>query len=322
MAILASCNRKQGPVTLSGYAQGTTFVVRYFGTADSTAIVNGIDSIFNLIDHTVSLYDSNSILVKVNRNEPVTLNPFFITLFNRSMEISKETGGAFDITVGPLVKAYGFYRKNQQPLDETRIDSLRKRVGYDKVALDSGRLVKQDPGALLDFNAIAQGYTVDLVASLLEFHGIRNYIVEIGGEVRVSGNKPDGAPWVVGIEKPASSDSAAQEVKQKIALAGLSVATSGNSRKFFVRDGVKYSHTIDPQTGSPVCHSLLSVTVIASDCMTADAYATACMVMGMEKALAFLARHPGTEGYFIYSSPSGEIKEHYTPGFGKFMLKD
>jgi thiamine biosynthesis lipoprotein len=320
LAIFASCERKPEPVTFTGFTQGTTFVVRYFGNPDSSAVAAGIDSVFRLVNETASLYDSASIISKVNRNEPVALNPVFERLFRRSAEISLETGGAFDITVGPLVRAYGFYRKNKLPVDDSKIDSLRRLVGYVKVALQDGRVVKEDPGVMIDFNAIAQGYTVDLVAEFLEGMGLHDYLVEIGGEVRASGSKPGGEPWVVGIEQPAPNDSAAQVVQQKISLADRSAATSGNARKYFVRDGIKYSHTIDPHTGAPVHHSLLSVTVIASDCMTADAYATACMVMGLDKALQFIDSRPGTEAYFIYSDPSGEVKADFTPGFRKFLL--
>ncbi|NCA75461.1 MAG: FAD:protein FMN transferase [Alphaproteobacteria bacterium] len=321
LAIVVSCERKQEPVTFTGFTQGTTFVVRYFGNPDSSAVAAGIDSVFRLINETASLYDSASIISKINRNEPVGLNPVFERLFKRSAEISAETEGTFDITVGPLVKAYGFYRKKQLPVDGSKIDSLRRLVGYTKVALKDGRVVKKDPGVMIDFNAIAQGYTVDLVAEFLEGMGLHDYLVEIGGEVRASGAKPGGDPWVVGIEQPAPNDSAAQVVQQKLRLDNRSAATSGNARKFFVRNGIKYSHTIDPQTGSPVHHSLLSVTVLASDCMTADAYATACMVMGLEKALKFINGHPGTDAYFIYSDPSGHLKVQSTPGFSKLCIE-
>lgn len=321
LTIFVSCERKKEPVTFTGFTQGTTFVVRYFGHADSSIVAAGIDSVFRLVNKTASLYDSASIISKVNRNEPVSLNPVFERLFRRSAEISDETGGAFDITVGPLVKAYGFYRKNQLPVDASRIDSLRRLVGYTKLALQDGRVVKADPAVMIDFNAIAQGYTVDLVAEFLEGMGLHDYLVEIGGEVRASGAKPGGDPWVVGIEQPAPNDSAAQVVQQKISLTDRSAATSGNARKFFIRDGIKYSHTIDPHTGAPVHHSLLSVTVIATDCMTADAYATACMVMGLDKSVQFIASHPGTEAYFIYSDPSGGVKVQFTPGFSKLCIE-
>ena len=321
IVILASCKKSAEPVTLTGFTQGTTFVVRYFGAADSVIIEQGIDSIFKIVNETASLYDSNSMISKVNRDEPVDLNDMFIHLFNRSMEISDETGGAFDITVGQLVRGWGFYRKNKLEVDSSKIDSLRNLTGYRLVHIDKGRLVKPGPGLMIDFNAIAQGYTVDLIAHLLEKNGIHNYLAEIGGEVRTAGMKPGNEPWVVGIERPAPNDSAEQEVGQKIGLSGQSAATSGNSRKFFIRDGVKYAHTIDPQTGYPVHHSLLSVTVIAGDCMTADAYATACMVMGKERAVEFILQHPGTEAYFIYSAPSGENAVYYTRGFKKYLLE-
>lgn len=315
-----SCkNQRVNPVTFTGYTQGTTYNIRYYGGSDSLAIFRQIDSVFRLMNQTASLYDSGSMINRVNNDENIEVNTLFSMLLARSLEISAETGGAFDPTVGPLVRAWGFYRKKGIDLPANVVDSLKRLIGYQNVKMEGNRVVRKFPEVRLDFNAIAQGFTVDLVAGLFERHGITNYLVEIGGEVRSSGTKAGGIPWIVGIERPSPNDSAGQEVQLKITLNGMSAATSGNYRKYFIQDGRKYSHTIDPATGYPVQHNLLSVTVIAGDCMTADAYATACMVMGIERSLVFLKARPGTEAYFIYHDAKGYLAFASTPGFDQYL---
>lgn len=318
----SGCSQEPRPVVYSGFVQGTTFNIRYFGNRDSLALTNGIDSVFRLMDATASLYDSGSIVTRLNRNEPVGLNQLFVRLFRSSEMISERTEGAFDITVGPLVRAWGFYRKQGKEPSKTLIDSIKSFIGYRKVALTDSGIVKEDPRIMLDFNAIAQGLTVDLVAEYLDQQGIENYLVEIGGEVRTKGLRGKREPWRIGIERPSSSDSAAQEVGITISLSGRSVATSGNYRKYFIRDGRKFSHTIDPARGAPVEHNLLSVSVVAGDCATADALATACMVMGPEKAKHFLKDYPGVEGFFIYSDESGALQTFHTAGFENYMSNE
>jgi FAD:protein FMN transferase len=315
-----SCkNQRISPVTFTGYVQGTTYNIRYYGGSDSLAIFRQIDSVFRLMNQTASLYDSGSMINRVNNNEDIEVNALFGKLIGRSLEIAAETGGAFDPTVGPLVRGWGFYRKKGMDLPAGAVDSLRRLTGYQHVTMEGNRIVRKFPEIRLDFNAIAQGFTVDLVAELFEKHGVTNYLVEIGGEVRAAGTKFGDVPWIVGIERPSENDSAGQEVQLKISLNGMSAATSGNYRKYFIREGKKYSHTIDPATGYPVQHNLLSVTVIARDCMTADAYATACMVMGVERSLVFLKAHPGTEAYFIYHDPNGNLAFASTPGFDQYL---
>jgi thiamine biosynthesis lipoprotein len=319
-AFTAACkNQRVTPVIYTGYVQGTTYNIRYYGGSDSLAIFRQIDSVFLLMNQTASLYDSGSMINRVNNNEDIEVNAIFATLTARSLEIAAETGGAFDPTVGPLVRAWGFYRKKGMDLPAGAVDSLRRLTGFQQVTMEGNRVVRKFPEIRLDFNAIAQGFTVDLVAGLFEKHGVTSYLVEIGGEVRAAGTKAGDVPWIVGIERPSENDSAEQVVQQRISLNGMSAATSGNYRKFFIRGGRKYSHTIDPATGYPVQHNLLSVTVIAGDCMTADAYATACMVMGVERSLVFLKAHPGTEAYFIYHDASGNMAFASTPGFDRYL---
>ncbi|RPH28878.1 MAG: FAD:protein FMN transferase [Bacteroidales bacterium] len=318
VSILFSCNPKKEMITYEGFTQGTTFSIKYFASVDSVFILNkGIDSIFSEINHTASTYDKNSIISKVNSNQDIELNYDFIKLFNKSIEVSDSTNGCFDITVGDLVRKWGFGFKNNKMPTEFQVDSLMKSVGYKNLSINNNRLVKKLPETKIDFNAIAQGYTVDLVAEYFLNNNCTNFIVEIGGEVRANGSKQVDNPWIVGIEKPAPTDSSTQAIQLKIELNNKSISTSGNYRKYFVKDGVKYSHTIDPKTGYPVHHSLLSVSIIADDCTTADAYATAFMVMGIDRAKEFLKDHPKIEAYFIYVDSANNNKVYYTPNFLK-----
>jgi len=302
-------------ITYRGFAQGTTFSIKFFASTDSVMLKDGIDSILSDINHTASTYDAISIISKVNLNEEVELNYDFIKIFNKSKEVSDSSNGSFDITVGELVRRWGFGFKNKSLPTEQEVDSLLEFVGYKNLTLKENKLIKKYSETKIDFNAIAQGYTVDLVAEYFLKKSCADFIVEIGGEVRANGTKNDKKPWVVGIEKPAPNDSSEQAIQLKIALNNQSISTSGNYRKYFIKDGIKFSHTIDPKTGYPVHHSLLSVSIIADDCTTADAYATAFMVMGIEKSKEFVKNHPRIEAYFIYSDSTNTNQIYYTPNF-------
>ena len=265
----------------------------------------------------MSLWDSTSLISRINRNENVKVDSHFTNVFRRSMEISYLTAGAFDVTVSPLVRAWGFsYKKGLPVPDSTSVDSILQFIHFEKVKLHEGFVVKDDPRLELDFNAIAQGYTVDLISEFLESKKINDYLVELGGEVRAKGLNPRDSVWVIGIDKP-NPHSIEHNLQTAVHLDNKSLATSGNYRKFIEKDGKKYSHVIDPHTGFPAEHPLLSVSVIADDCMTADALATAFMVLGLERSFVRLNSLP-VEAYFIYADPnSGEILTESTPGFGK-----
>lgn len=250
----------------------------------------------------MSTYLPVSIISRINQNDSnVLVDDLFKNVFMKSIEVSEMTGGKFDVTVGPLVNAWGFGVNKRVPIDSARVDSLRTLVGYRMVSLQGNRLVKQKPGTLLDFNAIAQGYSVDVIADYLERQGIHNYLVELGGELKAKGKKNDG-PWKVGIDMPSEIETQGRPLKAVITLNDKALSTSGNYRKFYVENGQKYAHTIDPATGFPAKQNLLSATVIAADCITADAYATAFMVMGLQKARQFLKDNKSLEleVYFIY----------------------
>jgi FAD:protein FMN transferase len=326
VAFACTDNAKKNLITYKGTVQGSFFQVKFYAGADSASLINAIDSLFNVIDQTASIYDSTSLISKVNDNLDPELNIHFVKLFNKSQEVSQATDGCFDITVGPLVKAWGFWKKKGMDLNQKQVDSLRTFVGYHKVRLvnteNGSHILKEHPETMLDFNAIAQGYTADVVADYFNNKQITDYLIEIGGEVRASGTKDGKINWVVGIEKPALNSDAEQVIQEKVELKNKSMATSGNYRKYFIKDGIKYSHTINPATGYPVNHSLLSVTVMADDCSTADAYATAFMVMGLDKAKEFLKSQKGLEACYIYADSSGNYKEYITDEFQKSILKD
>lgn len=298
-----SCNRfEQTIVLISGEAQGTTYHITYI-TGKETNYQNDIDSIFQVIDLSMSTYVPSSIISRINQDDTtVVVDQHFIKVFNKAREVSEKTGGHFDITVAPVINAWGFGFSKKEKVDSNFIDSLLMNVGYSLVQLDNNKLIKKKPGVMLDFNAIAQGYTVDVLAAFLEEKNIRNYLIELGGEVKAKGKKNNNEYWTVGIDQPNETEMEGRPLKATIQLKNQALATSGNYRKYYIENGQKFSHIIDPHTGYPARNNLLSTSVIAPDCITADAYATAFMVMGLEKSKIFLQQHPELqlEVFFIY----------------------
>lgn len=317
ISILLSCKTEIPSYTrLYGKAQGTTFNINYLDPEERD-FTPAVDSLLRIIDKSMSLWDSTSIISGMNRNEEVQADEHFLNVFNKAHEVSLSTGGAFDITVSPLVKAWGFsFKKGMPPPDSSQVDSLKSLVGFEKVRLANGYLQKKDSRIEIDMNAIAQGYTVDLISVFLESKGISNYLVEIGGEVRAQGLNHRDTTWVIGIDQPVENSGNERPLQTSIRLENKSMATSGSYRKFIERDGKKYSHVIDPKTGYPVNHTLLSVSVIAGDCISADSYATAFMVMGLKDAMK-KADELGLEIYCIYSDADGRLKTESTSGFGR-----
>lgn len=276
--------------------------------ARETALRHSIDSLLRAFDLRFSLWEDSSLLCRVNRNEDPILDAMFIDMFGKAVLASEWTDGAFDITVAPLVKAYGFAKEavRGHRLSAGCRDSLLARVGYAKASLQGNRLVKQHPDLQLDFNAIAQGYCADLVAGFLESRGLHRYLVDIGGEMRLKGLKNDGAPWQIAIEQPADDATASRQIYHTIPLTDASIVTSGNYRKYFEENGRRFSHTISPKTGEPVRDSLLSATVICADAWEADAMATAFMVMGLAGTQRYLEAHPDRyEVFLIYARSDG-----------------
>lgn len=303
----------------TGEAQGSYYSITYFDSLNRDFGVE-IEKVLHDFDLSCSNYQPRSIISKVNRNEKVKLDSLFIGNFMMAQMVSEETQGDFDITVRPLVELWGFGLTNQQNVSKEQVDSIMQFVGYQNIRLDQGSIVKADPRIAIDYNAIAQGYSVDVMSKFLESKGVQRYLVDIGGEVYARRDKIDGSPWKIGIERPADSAQYGENLSAIIQLKNRGMATSGNYRKFYIRDGVKYAHTINPHTGYPVQHSLLSATVIAPNTGLADAYATAFMVMGIEKAKLVLARHQELDACFIYTNENGAYDLFITPGLDKMLV--
>jgi thiamine biosynthesis lipoprotein len=288
----------------TGFTQGTTYSVIYYN--NGTDLQYQIDSLLLAFDRVLSTYQETSYISKWNRNEHVPLeqSQLFKEVVKRSEEINQLSNGAFDITVSPLMKYWFENNWQVSQMDSSIVDSLMAFVGMEYVVLDGQDYDKTNPQTQLDVNAIAQGYSVDIVARYLESLGIFNYLVEIGGEVRASGIKPNEENWSVGIDVPKEGSTESRELAMSVSLSNRSLATSGNYRKFVEINGVKYGHSLNPLTGYPAKTDVLSATIIAEDCMTADALATACMVMGFERAKELIEKTDSIEGVLIYSTSS------------------
>ena len=294
-----------------GMVFGTVYNITYQYDSD---LKQDIEAELQKVDNSLSPFNKGSIISKVNRNENPEVNDMFADVFTLAEEVSAQTGGAFDITVAPLVNMWGFGTKQFHRPDKESVDSLMKFVGFNKISLKNKHVVKQNPNIQLDCSGIAKGYGCDVVARFLRSKGIKNFMVEIGGEVVTSGNSEKRVPWKIGVTKP-TDDSLQenQELQTVLNVTDKAMATSGNYRNFYVECGKKFAHTIDPHTGYPVQHSLLSSTVLAHDCATADAYATSFMVLGIDKAKEVLKKHPELMAYFIYSDAKGNLQVWFSP---------
>ena len=294
-----------------GMIFGTVYHVTY---QNSDNLNDQIVAELNKVDSSLSMFNKQSVITKVNDNQDIEVDQMFGDVFTLARTVSADTDGAFDITVAPLVNAWGFGFKSGNMPSRHTIDSLRTFVGYKRVELHDSRIVKADPRVMLDCSAIAKGYGCDVVAELLRRKGIDNFMVEIGGEVVTSGISEKRVPWKIGVTKPSDDSlSVNNELQTVLNITDKAMATSGNYRNFYYKNGKKYAHTIDPATGYPVQHSLLSATVISDRCAKADAYATAFMVMGLEKAKKVLDRHRDLMAYLIYSDHKGEYKVWFSP---------
>ena len=319
LALLASCNQGPQKMVLQGEAQGSYYAITYFDEQGRN-FQQEIDSIFHAVDVSVNLWVDTSVISKVNRNEEVKLDPIFVDNFRIAQEAANLSDGYFDPTISPIVAAWGFSYKHGDTITPQLIDSLKQLVDYRNISIEEGKVVKANPAMTLDFNAIAQGYTSDLIASFLDSRGIKNYLVDTGGEIMARGEKPNGQPWIVGIEKPADNWDSEQVVHTRIALRDKGLVTSGSTRKYVERNGKRYSHCIDPKTGYPVEHNVLSVTVLAESSVWADALASICMVMGLEKSLPLIESMDGVEAYYIYVNEQNALETFATDGFAKLVV--
>ncbi len=294
----------------SGAIFGTFYNITYQYDSD---LQKELVASMQQVDSALSMFNQESIISRINRNEEVTPNAMFLDVYKLAETVSKTTDGAFDITVAPLVNAWGFGFKNDEMPSEAAIDSIRQFVGYQKVKYDGKRIRKSDPRIMLDCSAIAKGYGVDAVAKVLMAKGIKNYLVEIGGEVVSSGISEKRLPWKIGVVKPSEQEQEdGTELQTVLNVTDKAMATSGNYRNFYYKDGRKYAHTIDPKTGHPVQHNILSATVLTDECSRADAFATAFMVMGLDGAKKVLENHPELMAYLIYDD-NGKTGVWYSP---------
>ena len=314
LLIPSACDNKKKKLvgmTYVGEALGTSYRITYATDSGLIIMPQEITGCLDTFESSLSTFRENSTISRINKNEPyVELDSLFLTVFNRGMEISSLTDGAFDMTVAPLVNLWGFGFKKSDNVSDEHVREVLRHVGYHKVKIKNGYIKKSDSDIMLDASAIAKGYACDIVAQLLQSKGCVNYMVEIGGEVVTHGVNPQGEPWRIDITQPSDSNAVDNPTLQaRVSLGDIGTATSGNYRQFYYKDGKRYSHTIDPHTGYPVEHNLLSATVFASDCMTADALATAFMVMGLDKACEFVENQvlPVT-AYFIYTDTDDHMR--------------
>ncbi len=312
---LVSCSidessKKSVLVTNKGNTQGTYYYIKYL-SINGQSFQTDIDSILNEIDLSLSIYNNNSLISKINSGDSVNTDFLFNTVFDVSKEINEKTNGAFDPSISPLVNYWGFYNYTgvkEILVDSTEINNILKNIGFGKIKIKNN-LVQLPTNMSLDFNSIAQGYTVDLIGSYLRKVGVNDFLINVGGENLASGKNQEGDIWKIGIEKPTNKIN--DDYKLILSLNNKAIATSGNYRKFHKINGKKYSHVIDPLTGYPACNRLLSVSVIHDDCMIADAYATAFMVMGVKKTKDFIKKNKELQVFLIYSSKENEELETY-----------
>jgi len=321
--IFVSCSSSETTslVTNSGKAQGTYYHIKYMSD-DGKDYHTQIDSVLQEVDSSLSIYKNYSLISRLNNRERLETDTFFNVVFFAAQNVFLETEGNFDCSVSPLVDAWGFYKDglgDSLQIDSARIINILKQVGFQKIKLIEDSLVIPS-NMSLDFNALAQGFTVDLIAHYLDNRGVNNYLIEVGGEILAKGKNANGNIWRVGVDKPSDAIDNNDRFQFILDLEDKSLATSGNYRKFYEQDGIRYSHTINPFTGFPAQNRLLSVTVIHDDCMLADAYATAFMVMGVKKTKQFVLENPDIEIYLVYTKTDGDWETYISPRMLKRMI--
>jgi len=292
--------------TAEGAIFGTTYHIKY---ESAQPLDSAILAELRRVDASLSVFNPQSTLSLLNAGKTNKADAMLYEVLEKAHKVSEATNGAFDVTVMPLVNAWGFGFKHDSLPSAAQTDSLRSLVGYQRVTLMPDSTVRKDDGRMtIDCGAIAKGYAVDRVARLLRKADVRNFMVEIGGEVVTKGRNPEGHPWQIGVSKPADGS---QEIETVLSLENAALATSGNYRNFYIANGKKYAHTIDPRTGRPVQHSLLSATVVAPDCATADAYATAFMVLGLDEAEKIVWENKHLKALFIFSDEKGKMQTRW-----------
>lgn len=307
--------------TIKGYAQGTDYTIIYYAI-DSCIHKNTVDSILNVIDSSMSLYKPYSLINKINSGGAgrFKLDDHFYNVLKKSFSIYRDSKGVFDITVAPLVQLWGFGVQAVDHFpDSTEVHQAAACVGMDKIRLKSRRLEKKNPCIRIDLNGIAQGYSVDVLAEFLEDRGIANYVVEVGGELRVKGPKPDGSPMRIGIERPLDEENGGVAINNVMEIREGAITTAGNYRKFLQDGKRKFSHHINPKTGYPFDTGIISATIYAKDAVTADGYDNVIMAMEASEAITFVNKRKGLEVFVVYKDASGTARDTMSVGFKKLL---
>ena len=319
IALLTACTAEKSYREMVCYELHTPYRVKYHAAHNYEQEIRQVMSDYY---HAINPFDSTSIISHVNRNEPIEVDSIFTYVFNTAMQVAQATDGALDVTCAPYINAWGFgFKKDSTAVTQALIDSLSQYVGYAKVRLADNRVIKEDERIMLNFSALGDGCACDLIASLLDRHGVTDYMIEVGGEVRTAGVNQRGGAWRIGIVTPEDDPTGANKNLQAVVqLDGrYGLATSGNYRNFYERDGRKYGHTINPTTGYPAQQDVLSATVIAPSTIEADAYATALMVVGRQEARTLAAQQPHIAYYLIYIDENDSIRTEQSPSFDNFL---
>ncbi|NDV68360.1 FAD:protein FMN transferase [Dysgonomonas sp. 25] len=305
---------------ICGTAEGTSYNILY-QDAEGRDFQSDIASLLAGFEKSLSVYDKTSLISRINRNETTKVDAYFAEVFTRAKEIYSLTDGAFDASAEPLFKAWGFGGGARYIPDEEQIKELQSYIGMDKIRLENNQILKIDPRIVLNFNAIAKGYSADIVARFLEAEGCVNYMAEIGGEIRLKGKNLRGGDWRVGIDRPTDENLIpGQDLQVILEVSDKALATSGNYRQYYIENGQKMVHTIDPSTGYPVRHNLLSVTVVADDAITADAFATAFLVRGLDGSAGWIEKYPSIDALFICDE-EGEYKVYSSAGMKNYIAE-
>lgn len=324
---LLSCGQSNLEISrVEGEALGTTYHISYF-SEKPLDLTTGLDSIFDVINQSMSTYHENSDISRVNRGEAnIRVDEMFQEVFRLSRKVHEESRGYFDPTVGDLVNLYGFGSEEAGVVpDSSMVDSLMQYVGLEKIRISpEGLVTKESPEVYIEFNSIAKGYAIDVIGTYLDALGVENYLIELGGELLGKGkNLTKNNYWTVGIDNPQQEEGETRELQAVLELRDRAMATSGNYRKFRVNDrtGQRFVHTINPLTGYPEEGDMLSVTVLAENCALADAYATAFMAMGIQQAVDMLLMLDGLDVFFLYLDDQGRMKEYKTAGFQEVVVE-
>ena len=321
---ISACSQNSKKVEVHKYAMdafGSNLNITYTGE-ELKGLDFAVKTFVENFNASLSTYDPSSTISRINANEESKIDSLNFKVLQQGMWWTKYSGGAFDLSVGPLVDLWGFGKNKPTQVDSAQVDSVRRYVGYGVFTVNKMILAKSYPEVRIDYNAIAPGFAADMLGDILTQKGCTNFYINVGGEIKCSGYNQDSAFWLIGIEKPIDNPGGQNEAMRYIRVMNQGLATSGNYRKFYEMDGKRYSHTIDPRSGYPVQHDLLSVTILAPEASTADVLATTCMVFGRKGAKEYLAQLQNVEYYFIYTGEDGTFKEEWSPGLEKQFVEE